>query len=347
MTTRLETEIFEQPQTLQRLLEAESAHVADIAAAIRSAQTRYALIVACGTSDNAARYAQYTLGGLAGLFVGLATPSLTTIYESTPRFDGALVIGISQSGRSLEPTHVLEQAHDRGAVLTLSITNDASSPLAQVADHHIALNAGTELSLAATKTYTAQLLAIAMLVGHLGEVPGWEALVRRVPEWAAQTQELNAATRAAAARYTFMEHCVTLARGFNYCTGFEIALKLKELTYVAAEAYSSADFHHGPKAIVDPGFPLFAIAPRGKALDTMTESIDAFAERGADLAIISNVTALLERARLAMPLPADVPEWLSPIVAVLPGQLLAMGLSETKGIDVDVPRGLNKVTITE
>ena len=224
MTTRLETEIFEQPQTLQRLLEAESAHVADIAAAIRRAQPRYALIVARGTSDNAARYAQYTLGGLAGLFVGLATPSLTTIYESTPRFDGALVIGISQSGRSLEPTHVLEQAHDRGAALTLSITNDASSPLAQVADHHIALNAGTELSLAATKTYTAQLLAIAMLVGHLGDVPGWEALVRRVPEWAAQTQELNAATRAAAARYTFMEHCVTLARGFNYCTGFEIAL---------------------------------------------------------------------------------------------------------------------------
>lgn len=347
MTTRLEHEIFEQPQTLQRLLEVESAHIAEIAQAIKQARPRYALIVARGTSDNAARYAQYTLGGLAGLFVGLATPSLTTIYDATPRFDDALVIGISQSGRSLEPTHVLEQAHDRGAALTLSITNDAGSPLAQVADHHIALHAGEELSLAATKTYTAQLLAIAMLVGQLSELPGWEALIRRVPEWAAQTLELNATTRTAAARYTFMEHCVTLARGFNYCTGFEIALKLKELTYVVAEAYSSADFHHGPKAIVEAGFPLFAIAPRGKTLDTMTESINTFAERGADLAIISNVTALLERARLAMPIPADVPEWLSPIVAVLPGQLLALGLSEAKGIDVDAPRGLNKVTITE
>ena len=347
MTTRLEHEIFEQPQTLQRLLEVESAHIAEIAQAIKQARPRYALIVARGTSDNAARYAQYTLGGLAGLFVGLATPSLTTIYDATPRFDDALVIGISQSGRSLEPTHVLEQAHDRGAALTLSITNDAGSPLAQVADHHIALHAGEELSLAATKTYTAQLLAIAMLVGQLSELPGWEALIRRVPEWAAQTLELNATTRTAAARYTFMEHCVTLARGFNYCTGFEIALKLKELTYVVAEAYSSADFHHGPKAIVEAGFPLFAIAPRGKTLDTMTESINTFAGRGADLAIISNVTALLERARLAMPIPADVPEWLSPIVAVLPGQLLALGLSEAKGIDVDAPRGLNKVTITE
>jgi glucosamine--fructose-6-phosphate aminotransferase (isomerizing) len=347
MITRLETEIAEQPDVLARLLRTENDHIAEIAHAIKQAAPRYVVIVARGTSDNAARYAQYTLGALAGLYVGLATPSLTTIYESSPRLEGALVIGISQSGHSLEPTRVLEVAREHNAALTLSITNDPASPLAQVADHHIALGAGLEKSLAATKTYTAQLLALALLVGHLGQPAGWQDQVARVPEWAAQTLDLNQSTRAAADRYTFMTHCVTLARGFNYCTGFEIALKLKELTYVVAEAYSSADFHHGPKAIVETGFPLITIAPQGRTLDVMTESLDIFTQSGADLAIISNVPALLDRARLALPIPPDVPEWLSPLVAVLPGQLLALGLSQAKGLETDAPRGLHKVTITE
>lgn len=305
------------------------------------------MIVARGTSDNAARYAQYTLGAWAGLPVALATPSLTTLYDATPRFDGALVIGISQSGQSVEPTRVLEVAHAQGAVLTLSITNDATSPLAQVADHHITLHAGPEKSLAATKTYTAQVMVLALLAGHLGGPAGWEQDVQRVPDWMQYTLDINAGTRAAADRYTFMTHCVTLARGFNYCTGFEIALKLKELTYVVAEAYSSADFHHGPKAIVEPGFPLVVVAPEGKALDTMRESVDTLRANRADLAIISNVDDLLAQARLPLRMPQGVPEWLSPLVAVVPGQLLALGLSEARGINVDAPRGLNKVTITE
>jgi glucosamine--fructose-6-phosphate aminotransferase (isomerizing) len=347
MTTYLEREIAEQPEVLKRLVQEERAHIAEIASAIRRAQPRFAVIVARGTSDNAARYAQYAVGGLGRLYVGLATPSLTTLYDATPRLDGALVIGISQSGQSLEPTRVLEQAHDHGAVLTLSITNDAASPLAQVADHHIPLHAGPEKSLAATKTYTAQLMAIALLAAHLGQIADWEDALVQVPAAVAQTLELNENTRAAAARYTFMGHCVTLARGYNYCTGFEVALKLKELTYVAAEAYSSADFHHGPKAIVEAGFPLIAIAPNGQAFNSMAESVDLLGKRGADLAIISNSPALLERARLALPIPPGIPEWLTPLLAVIPGQLLALGLAQARGLDVDAPRGLNKVTFTE
>jgi glucosamine--fructose-6-phosphate aminotransferase (isomerizing) len=347
MTTQLEREIAEQPDGLQRFLNEEQAHIAEIAREIRRAQPRYAVIIARGTSDNAARYAQYTLGALGKLYAGLATPSLTTLYDTTPRLDDALVIGISQSGQSLEPTRVLEVAHAHGARLTLSITNDATSPLAQVADHHIALHAGPEISLAATKTYTAQLLAIATLAASLSDDDGWAQALGRVPEWIRRTCDLHAQTPAAGARYTFMSHCVTLARGFNYCTGFEIALKLKELTYVVAEAYSSADFQHGPKAIVEPGFPVIVIAPEGKAFPTMVESVDLLAQRGADLTIISNNPALLEGARLALPIPADIPEWLTPITAVIPGQLLAFGLSQARGIDVDSPRGLHKVTITE
>jgi len=347
MTTRLEAEIAEQPAVLRRLIEDERAPIATIARAIREAQPRYVMIVARGTSDNAARYAQYTLGALAGLAVGLAAPSLTTIYHRTPRFDGALVLGISQSGRSIEPARVLEEARARGAVMTLSITNDAESPLAQLADYHIPLNAGPERSLAATKTYTAQLMALALLAAELSGASEWDNALRRVPGWMQETLDANEHTRAAAARYTFMTHCVTLARGFNYCTGYELALKLKELTYVVAEAYSSADFHHGPKAIVQPGFPLIAIAPEGEALHSMSESLHTFRESGADLAIISNAPDTLRGARLALPIPGDIPEWLTPIVAIAPGQLLALGLSEARGIDVDAPRGLDKVTLTE
>ncbi|WP_119065626.1 SIS domain-containing protein [Aggregatilinea lenta] len=347
MATYIETEIAEQPDVLRRMIAAEKDHVVEIARRIKQLQPKYAVIVARGTSDNVARYGQYMFGGLADLYAGLATPSLTTLYDATPRFDGALVIGVSQSGQSLEPTRVLEQAHAQGALMTLSITNDADSPLAQVSDEHIALHAGPEKSLAATKTYTASLLGIALLAAALGEPDGWQDEIAELPNWAAQTQAMHRGTRTAAARYTFMTHCVTLARGYNYCTGYEIALKLKELSYVAAEAYSSADFYHGPKAIVSPGFPLIAIAPEGKALDTMRESLDTFVQSQADLAIISNVPDVLERANLALPIPAGIPEWLSPIIAVMPGQLLAFGLSEARGVEVDRPRGLNKVTFTE
>lgn len=347
MKTWLESEIAEQPDVLHRMIEGERAHIASIASAIREAQPRYVVIVARGTSDNAARYAQYTLGALAGFTVGLAAPSLTTIYHRTPRFDGALVLGISQSGRSIEPARVLEDAKARGAVMTLSITNDAESPLAQLTDHHIPLNAGPERSLAATKTYTAQLMALALLAAELSGESEWDGALRRVPDWMRETLDMNGHTRAAAARYTFMTHCVALARGYNYCTGFELALKLKELTYVVAEAYSSADFHHGPKAIVQPGFPLIAIAPEGEGLRSMSESLQTFRKSGADLTIISNSSDLLRDARLALPIPSGIPEWLTPIIAIMPGQLLALGLSEARGIDVDAPRGLDKVTLTE
>lgn len=347
MFTHLEQEIAAQPDVLRKLHQEEFDHIGHIAEQIRTVKPSYVVIVARGTSDNAARYAQYTLGALAGLPVALATPSLTTLYDATPRLDGALVIGISQSGKSLEPTRVLEVAHDQGAVLTLSLSNDPESPLAKVADHHIALHAGLEKSLAATKTYTAQLMALALLAGHLGGADGWQDAVKRVPDWVKYTLDINKDTRSAADRYTFMTHCVTLARGFNYCTGFEIALKLKELTYVVAEAYSSADFHHGPKAIVEPGFPLIAIAPEGKSLASMRESLATLHESGADMAIVSNADDVLAQARLPLRIPQSVPEWLTPLVAVVPGQLLALGLSEARGIDVDAPRGLNKVTITE
>lgn len=347
MTTHLETEIMQQPDVLQRLLDDERPHIAEIARAIRDAQPRYVMIVARGTSDNAARYAQYTLGALTGLAVGLAAPSLTTIYHRTPRYDGALVIGISQSGQSIEPARVLEEAKARGAVMTLSITNNAESPLAQIADHHIALHAGPERSLAATKTYTAQIMSLALLAAELSGSTEWDDALRRVPDWMRETFGMNAQTRETAARYTFLSHCVTLARGFNYCTGFELALKLKELTYVVAEAYSSADFHHGPKAIIQPGFPLIVIAPDGEGLRSMSESLQTFRESGADLTIISNSPEALRDARVALPLPGGVPEWLTPIISIVPGQLLALGLSEARGIDVDSPRGLHKVTLTE
>jgi glucosamine--fructose-6-phosphate aminotransferase (isomerizing) len=144
-----------------------------------------------------------------------------------------------------------------------------------------------------------------------------------------------------------MEACVVLSRGYNYATAFEIALKLKELTYVLAEPYSSADFQHGPVALVERGFPVLAVVPEGALADELVDFLNQLNERGAELVVISSHPDALSLARTPLPIPAGIPEWLSPIVAVVQGQLFALGLTLAKGLDPDHPRGLRKVTLTE
>lgn len=342
--SHLEREIFEQPEVLERLL-ARRDHIAAIADDIRKASPAYVVIAARGTSDHAAIYGKYLFGSLAGLPVALATPSLSTLYGKPPRFERALVIGVSQSGRSTDVGQVLSDAAAQGA-LTLAITNDDTSPMAVTARHHIGLSAGQELSLAATKTYTGQLVALAMLVAS---VTGEDALLKeldRLPAHVSETLRLCAEAIFRAERYTFMEHCVTLGRGYNYATAFEVALKIKELTYVVAQPYSSADFRHGPIAVVEEGFPVLAVVTGGAARDDMLQLLGKLKERNAELVVISDLDEALALARTPFRLPAGVPEWLSPVVSVIPGQLFAMGLALAKGHDLDSPRGLNKITIT-
>lgn len=342
---RIEQEIAEQPDVLKTLLDTQRETLRGVAQAIRAAQPAYVCIAARGTSDNAARYAQYILGHHLRMPVMLATPSLHTLYETPPDFSRAVMIGVSQSGQSEDVRQVLADAKASGA-LTISVTNDAESALAREAHHHIPLCAGQELSVAATKTYTAELMVMAMLSASLAEKEAlWEELAR-VPAWAAETLKYAEPVGGWAERYRYMEHCIVVGRGFNYCTAFEVSLKIKELCYIAGNGYSEADFRHGPIAQVQPGFPVIAIAPSGKTLPLMLDLLGALAERQAECVVFSDDERALNWGRNRVRLPAGMPEWLTPIVAVMPAQVFGMHLALAKGHPVDSPRGLSKVTVT-
>jgi glucosamine--fructose-6-phosphate aminotransferase (isomerizing) len=342
----LHNEILEQPESLGRLLSSQRNRVEKIADSISSQDTRFIFLAARGTSDNAGRYANYLWGARNGLPLALATPSLFTYYKRPPRLRGAFVVGISQSGQSPDIISVLEEGRRQGCP-TLAITNEPDSPLAQAADLVLDIQAGVERAVAATKTYTAELLAIAMLsAGMSGSDQAWQEL-ERVPGWVESVLKVDPEIAGMAQRYRYMNQCVVLGRGYNYATAFEWALKIKELSYVAAEPYSPADFLHGPIAIVDRGFPVLAVAPEGKVFDSLMGLLNQLKhEQLAELVVISNAAESLKLAQSPIALPAGVPEWLTPIVSIVPSQLFAYHLTRAKGYDAEKPRTIRKVTET-
>ncbi len=349
MTTLLR-EINEQPSVLTDLLQAEWDNIQEIAREIISRRIRQVLIVARGSSDNAGVYAKYLLGIRNRLPVALAAPSMVTVYASPPRLHDTLVLAISQSGMSPDIAAVVADAREQG-MMTVALTNQRESRLTGVAERLILCHAGQERSVAATKTYTATLLAVAMLSvaldgeADVGPDAGYDALLR-VPEAVAQALALDATVAPAAERYRYMADCAVIARGYNYATAFELALKLKELTYVGANPYSSADFQHGPIAVVGKDYPVVLVAPSGKVFDEMATLARELVDRQAELLVISDRQEILDLAETALPLPLPLPEWLSPIAAIIPGQLLAYRLALAKRIDPEAPRGLQKVTET-
>jgi len=339
----LEQEIASQPEVIARLLDREAARVSRIVTEL--SRCSYALIAARGTSDHAATYATYAWAALAGYPAALATPSLYTLYNMPPRLDNALVVGISQSGQSPDIVAVLEEGRRQGRP-TLAITNDGSSPLAAAADQVIELHAGIERSVAATKTYTAQLVVMALLAAAWSGDQQRLSELYQLPEALSTTLAGAAEVAQRAERYRYMEQIVIIGRGYNYATSFELALKLKELTYVMANAYSSADFRHGPIATVAEGLPVLLLMPRGAAFDDMRELAAELQSRGAELLVATDDGAAHALATTLLPLAAPVPEWLSPVTAIVPGQLFALHLALAKGYDPDQPRGLRKVTLT-
>ncbi len=343
----LYTEIIEQPERIRTLLKSQRKSVEQIARAIRDYKPAFAFLAARGTSDNAGRYANYLWGARNGLPLALATPSLFTYYGQPPRLKNALVVGISQSGQSPDIVSVVEEGKRQGN-LTLAITNAPHSPLARTADFVLDIQAGPEKAVAATKTYTTELMAIAMLSAALkGRQSDWEDL-RRVPAWMQEALKHDALIEQAAQRYLYMRQCVVLGRGFNYATAFEWALKLKELTYVEAEPYSSADFQHGPIAMVERGFPVMAVVSKGKVLDSLLDVLTQLRKDFlAELLVISNSPKALSLASLPLAIPSEMPEWLSPLINILPAQLFAYHLTLAKGFNPDQPRMIKKVTETK
>lgn len=341
------SEINEQPQRIAGLLAAQKPSVLKIAEAIRQRQIEYVFLAARGTSDNAGRYANYLLGAMNGLPLALATPSLFTYYHQPPRLKNALVIGISQSGQSPDIVSVIEEGKKQGC-LTLAITNEPHSPLADLAEFVLDIQAGAEKAVAATKTYTTELMAVAMLAAALNpDQKNWQEL-ENVAGWMQQALEQNDFIAQAVQRYRYINQTVVLGRGFNYATAFEWALKLKELTYIVAEPYSSADFQHGPIAMLDQGFPVMVVASQGKVFDSMLQMAKRLKDEiQAELIVISNQPSALALAQMPISIPADVPEWLSPLINILPAQLFANHLTLAKGYNPEQPRTIHKVTETK
>jgi len=341
----LETELREQPAALARLLERQQGSADELAAVFRRDDIRYVLIASRGSSSNAARYAQYVLGRANRVPVMFATPSLYTIYEQPPRLDGAVVIGISQSGASPDVRAVLSEARRQGRP-SLAFTNDPESPLAHEADLVLPLEAGAERAVAATKTYMNSLGAIALVFAAIGGDDVARAELALMPDALEAQIDLSFETAPPLTEYADAVGATVVARGVNYGTAFEIALKIRELSGLVVEAYSPADLMHGPIAAIRPGWPVIAVAPTGPAQVSVSELVPALASRDARLLAVTDDPELLERARTPLPLIHGVPEWLSPLVAVVPAQVTAMRLAQLRGLDVDSPAGLQKVTLT-
>lgn len=335
-------EILEQPHVLSGLLRTRAA-VEQVCESLSRQTYPYVLVAARGSSSHAALYARYLLGNFNRLPVALAAPSLFTQYRTPPNVAPALVIGISRSGATEEVVSVVHEARQQGAV-TLAITNHPESALGRAAQHRIELQAGEETGGAATKTYTATLLALAMLSAGLAKDAERFTALEKVPDLAARMLEEDLRIQRMVERYRYITQCIVLGRGYNYCTAHEWALKLKELASIGAEAYSSVDFRHGPTALVENGFPVLAVVPEGPISEEMVALLRSLVlERKAELVAISAVQGALELAKGPLPLPPGIPEWISPMVCVIPSQLFMFAITRARGLNPEKPRRLSQI----
>jgi glutamine---fructose-6-phosphate transaminase (isomerizing) len=328
------------------------------------------LFIARGSSDNAAVYGPYLCSARAGRLASLAAPSLATVYAARLDLHGVLAVAVSQSGATEEIVTTLDWSRACGA-RTVAITNQPGSALTEVADVSLVTQAGDEQAVPATKTYTTQLAAMAVLAAAVSGSPGGSGgggidvgALGRVPDAVAGMLEVAPAAEELAERLVGVDTLVVSGRGFAYSTALELALKLKEACYLTAVGLSYADLVHGPIAIVDAGTPaLLVAAADGPMLPDMTALARRIAETGADVYGIGGDPAFAAACQATVPgpsLPADpshptgppppggrsLPEHLAPFALIVPGQLLAEALARAKGIDPDAPRGLRKVTQT-
>lgn len=340
-------EIRQQPTVVRNLIDDGYKAVEALADEIKRRKIAFAYFAARGTSDNAATYGKYVLEIQHGIPVALAAPSVFTLYDTVPHLDEhALVLGVSQSGAGPDVIEVVQRAREAGA-LTACITNEVDSPLVQAAEYPLFINAGKEKSVAATKTYTGSLALIALLSIALDDThPERLVHLRRAAEAMEKTLGLDEALHHLVEKYSDMQDCVVVGRGYNHATALEAALKLTETCYVGAKSYSAADFQHGPIALVDSGFPCLMFAPDGKAFPPMVALAEKMRAQHPALIAFAHDPTFLCSGETAVRIPSQIAEWVSPLVYIVAGQLFAYWLAIGKGLDPDSPRGLNKVTKT-
>jgi len=338
-------EIHQQPEIVVKLVGEERANAERLAAEIKRGDTRFVVIAARGTSDHAAIYGKYLLEIKNGIPVALADCSVFTLYDAAMRLDDALVIGISQSGEATDVAEYLERSKALGA-LTLAITNEPGSHLTRIADHTILCHAGKERGVAATKTYTSTLAAFYLisecLIGECSPVDSLSKCADAMRGALGMQDDVFEK----AERHRDMTSGYVLARGFNYCTALEIALKLAETSYLGMIGCSAADFLHGPIAAVHEDQACFLIAPPGKTLDGMMEMASRLRDLKAETVVLSSDDGVLSLASTPFRIEAQLPEELSPLLYIVPAQLFAYRLAVVRGYDPDRPHGLSKVTLT-
>ncbi|MFI5954704.1 SIS domain-containing protein [Cryptosporangium sp. NPDC051539] len=324
----MSAEIDEQPSILAALLTGADA-IVSVGEAVRSRAPRFVMLAARGTSDHAALYAKYLIETRLGLPAGLASPSSMTLYGSRPDLRDVLFLGVSQSGASPDLVDSMTVAGECGAT-TVAVTNNPGSALAGAAEFHVDVRAGAEKAVAATKTYTAELLALYLLLG------GSAAEAEALPSAASATLSSDAVPRAAA-RYRFAERLVVTGRGFGYPTAREAALKLMETSYLSAQAFSTADLLHGPLAMIDSGVPVIAVVTPDSGGEAVRPVVAQLRSSGADVLVVGD----------DLPVVRDgVAPVLSPVLDILPLQRLAWQVALDRGENPDRPRGLSKVTQT-
>jgi glucosamine--fructose-6-phosphate aminotransferase (isomerizing) len=344
--SRMLEEIRQQPEALERTLLGEARRAESLKRLLEKNRPRLIVLAARGTSDNAALFGRYLLEISTGIPVSLAAPSISTLYGAKVDYRGTLLVALSQSGESTDTNLVLERAREQGA-LTLGITNERGSTLARLAEHVFLLRARKEKSVAATKTYTGQMLLLYLLAYALGGAVKLDRL-RRIPDAAAAALRLEPEIAGLSERYRYMRYAAVVGRGLNYANAFEFGLKLMETCYVVAERFSSADFMHGPIALIEPSFPVFAFAPPGVTWPSIRDTLTRLQGLRAEIVAITD-SGNREAAGCAtrlIELPRRVPETLTPIPYIVPAQLFAASLAAWKGVDPDRPRTLSKITLT-
>ena len=337
-------EILEQPQALRKTFKAERAHAMEFMKFARQQDFRLVVLVARGTSDNAARFGRHLTEIATGIPASLSSPSVHTLYHAKLDYRQALVVGISQSGEGTDINLVLEAAKRRGGY-TVGITNERDSPLAKLADEVFLVHAGRQQSVAATKTYTGQLMVFYLLAAALGADVTMES-VSEIPDRVQEALQLLSQLRGLVERYRYMDHCVVVGRGINYGNAFEFSLKLMETCYVIAERFSAADFLHGPIALIEHDFPAFIFMPAGPTFRSMRDLTQRLRKLRAEVVAITGPGTSIPAATRLIRVPGTIPEIYTPIPYIVPGQLFAALLAEIKGLDPDKPRSLNIVTQT-
>jgi glutamine---fructose-6-phosphate transaminase (isomerizing) len=337
-------EITEQPAALERTINAEREKIKRLGQSLRARQINLIVLVARGSSDNAALFGRYLLEITTGIPVSLSAPSVHTLYEAKLDLKNAAVIGVSQSGEGEDINFVLEKARASGAC-TIAITNEPDSSMVNVVDETLLMRGGKENSVAATKTFTGQMMLFYMLAAALAK-DGSSIDYELIPELAARALEQRPAITELVQRYVFMENCVVVGRGLAYANAYEFALKLMETCYVVAERFSSADFLHGPVAMIERHFPVILFAPPGVMLPGTKDLIARLRELSADTLAITGDLDTASMCSRSIVMPREIDEFLAPIPYIIPAQMFAALLAEAKGLDPDQPRSLSKVTRT-